>query len=77
MRLTTGSSLVLFTDATAQRLFLRPGRYRSVELTAAPGTQPQELLRRVESALPQGTGAVTRANSPGSRRTSRPARAAR
>lgn len=59
MRLTTGSSLVLFTDATAQRLFLQPGHYRSVELTAAPGTQPQELLRRVESVLPQGTSAVT------------------
>lgn len=59
MRLTTGSSLVLFTNASAQRLFLQPGHYRSVELTAAPGTQPQALLRRVESVLPQGTSAVT------------------
>ncbi|MGW7108902.1 FtsX-like permease family protein [Streptomyces xanthophaeus] len=59
MRLPAGGSLTLFADATAQQLFLQPGRYRSVELTAAPGTHPQELLTRVEPVLPQGTGAVT------------------
>ncbi|MFI1285682.1 FtsX-like permease family protein [Streptomyces sp. NPDC020858] len=58
-KLPAGGSLALFTDATAQRLFLQPGRYRSVDLTAAPGTDVQQLLGRVESALPQGAGAAT------------------
>ncbi|MFD9408111.1 FtsX-like permease family protein [Streptomyces sp. NPDC059989] len=59
MRLPSGGSLTLFTNATAQRLFVQPGRYQHVELTAAPGTHPQELLSRVEPVLPPGTGAVT------------------
>ncbi|MFE9217695.1 FtsX-like permease family protein [Streptomyces lavendulae] len=54
-----GGSLTLFTDATAQRLFLRPGRYAKADLTAAPGTGVRDLLGRVESALPPGTGAAT------------------
>ncbi|GLX38881.1 ABC transporter [Streptomyces roseochromogenus] len=54
-----GGSLTLFTDATAQRLFLRPGRYAKADLTAAPGTDVRDLLGRVESALPPGTGAAT------------------
>ncbi|MFG2874646.1 ABC transporter permease [Streptomyces sp. NPDC048337] len=59
MRLPSGGSLALFTNATAQRLFLQPDRYQHAELTAAPGTDPQQLLSRVEPVLPQGTGAVT------------------
>ncbi|MFC9292955.1 FtsX-like permease family protein [Streptomyces sp. NPDC057011] len=59
MRIPSGGSLVLFANATAQRLFLQPGHYRHVELTAAPGTAPQELLARVEAVLPEGAGAVT------------------
>ncbi|MFI5984277.1 ABC transporter permease [Streptomyces sp. NPDC051555] len=55
----TGDSLTLFTDATAQRLFLQSGRFESVALTAAPGTSAQQLLGRVEAKLPQGLGAVT------------------
>ncbi|WP_328929580.1 FtsX-like permease family protein [Streptomyces sp. NBC_00190] len=55
----SGGSLTLFTDAAAQRLFLQPGRYQIVELTAAPGTDAQQLLRRVESVLPQDAGAAT------------------
>ncbi|MFD8985884.1 FtsX-like permease family protein, partial [Streptomyces sp. NPDC059564] len=58
-KLPAGGSLTLFTDATAQRLFLQPGRYKNVELTAAPGTDAQQLLSRVEAALPPGTGAAT------------------
>lgn len=54
-----GGSLTLFTDATAQRLFLQPGRYRNADVTAAPGTDVRELVGRVESALPPGTGAAT------------------
>ncbi|MEU5425695.1 FtsX-like permease family protein [Streptomyces olivoreticuli] len=58
-KLPSGGSLTLFAGATAQRLFLEPGRFQNVELTAAPGTHPQELLGRVQSVLPKGTTAVT------------------
>ncbi|WP_330331650.1 FtsX-like permease family protein [Streptomyces sp. NBC_00536] len=54
-----GGSLTLFTDATAQRLFLQPGRFENIELTAAPGTGAQQLLGRVEAMLPKGAGAAT------------------
>ncbi|WP_406367896.1 ABC transporter permease [Streptomyces sp. NBC_01546] len=57
--LPAGGSLTLFTDDTAQRLFLQPGRYQNIELTAAPDADVQQLLTRVEAVLPQGTGAAT------------------
>ncbi|MFF4410543.1 ABC transporter permease [Streptomyces sp. NPDC001404] len=58
-RLPSGGSLVLFTSSTAQQLFLEPGTFRSIELTAAPGTSPQQLIERVQPQLPKGTSAVT------------------
>ncbi|MEV0373044.1 FtsX-like permease family protein [Streptomyces sp. NPDC050636] len=58
-KLPSGGSLTLFTNATAQRLFLQPGRYQNVELTAAPDADVQQLLSGVESVLPQGTSAAT------------------
>ncbi|MCX5195550.1 FtsX-like permease family protein [Streptomyces sp. NBC_00249] len=58
-KLPAGGTLTLFADATAQRLFLQPGRYKNAELTAAPGTNAPQLLGRVEAALPPGTGAAT------------------
>lgn len=58
-RLPSGGSLVLFTSSTAQQLFLEPAEFRSIELTAAPGTSPQQLLERVQPQLPKGTSAVT------------------
>ncbi|WP_445270186.1 FtsX-like permease family protein [Streptomyces sp. DSM 41634] len=57
--LPAGGSLTLFDEATAQRLFLQPGRYQNVDITAAPGADAQQLLGRIESVLPQGTGAAT------------------
>lgn len=57
--LPAGGSLTLFTDDTAQRLFLQPGRYQNIELTAAPDADVQQLLTRVEAVRPQGTGAAT------------------
>ncbi|MEJ8640840.1 hypothetical protein WKI68_03950 [Streptomyces sp. MS1.HAVA.3] len=71
-KLPAGGSLTLFTDATAQRLFLQPGRYRNVDLTAAPGTDVPQLLGRVESALPRAPAPPPGPSSPGSRRTSPP-----
>lgn len=58
-KLPTGASLTLFGDAVAQRLFLRPGQYTNIEITAAPGTDVTELLGRVEKVLPEGTSAIT------------------
>lgn len=58
-KLPSGGSLTLFTEATAQRLFLQPGRYQNVELTAASDADVTQLLGRVEAALPEGTSAIT------------------
>ncbi|MFF4317846.1 FtsX-like permease family protein [Streptomyces sp. NPDC001568] len=58
-KLPSGGSLTLFHEATAQRLFLEPGRYGTVEVTAAPGTDAARLLSRVEAVLPPNTGAAT------------------
>ncbi len=58
-KLPSGGSLTLFTGATAQRLFLEPGRFQHIELTAAPGTDVTRLVGRVTSVLPKGTTAVT------------------
>lgn len=48
-----GGSLVLFDTPVAQKLFLRPGEFRDVTLTAAPGTSDQELLTAVKPLLPE------------------------
>ncbi|WP_327254831.1 ABC transporter permease [Streptomyces sp. NBC_01244] len=58
-KLSTGGSLVLFTDATAQKLFLRPGRYTNIEITAVPGTDVTQLLGRVEAVIPKDSTVVT------------------
>ncbi|MGJ5892666.1 ABC transporter permease [Streptomyces niveiscabiei] len=54
-----GGSLVLFDTPVAQRLFLRPGVYRSVTVTAAPGTSSTELAAAVGTLLPDHTQART------------------
>ncbi|MEV6107182.1 FtsX-like permease family protein [Streptomyces sp. NPDC051940] len=56
-----GGSLTLFDPATAQRLFARPGHYNRIELTARPGSSPDELRAQAERVLPPGTQAVTAA----------------
>ncbi|CAM5476815.1 ABC transporter [Streptomyces avidinii] len=58
-KLPAGGSLTLFRDAVAQRLFLQPGRYTDIEITAAPGTDVTELLGRVGAVLPEGSSAIT------------------
>ncbi|MFD7082184.1 ABC transporter permease [Streptomyces sp. NPDC059918] len=54
---------VLFDEATAQRLFLAPGRISGIELTVAAGTTPDQLLTRVRAALPADAGAVAETGS--------------
>ncbi|MFI5861950.1 ABC transporter permease [Streptomyces sp. NPDC051546] len=58
-KLTPGGSLVLFADATAQQLFLQPGHYTDIEITAAAGTPATQLLDRVEAVIPKDSTAVT------------------
>ncbi len=58
-KLPSGGSLTLFTNTTAQRLFLEPGRFQHIELTATRDADVTQLLSRVDPVLPQGTTAVT------------------
>ncbi|MGW6704441.1 ABC transporter permease [Streptomyces sp. NPDC054956] len=58
-KLPVGGSLILFSDAVAQRLFLEPGRYTHIEITAASGTDAVQLRSRVEAVLPKDTGVAT------------------
>ncbi|MFD6529059.1 ABC transporter permease [Streptomyces sp. NPDC060184] len=54
-----GGSLVLFQEATAQRLFLRAGEFQEATVTAAPGASDTALLAEVKSLLPSGADART------------------
>ncbi|MEU8569682.1 FtsX-like permease family protein [Streptomyces pathocidini] len=54
-----GGSLVLFDTAVAQEQYLKPGWYRNVTVTAAPGTDDAKLLDAVEPLLPQNAEAKT------------------
>ncbi|MET7647383.1 FtsX-like permease family protein [Streptomyces sp. NPDC005426] len=54
-----GGSLVLFDTPVAQKLFLRPGEFRDVTVTAAPGASDQQLLTAVKPLLPENAEAKT------------------
>lgn len=54
-----GGSLVLFDTPVAQKLFLRPGEFRDVSVSAEPGTSDQQLLAAVKPLLPEGAEAKT------------------
>ncbi|MGW6573267.1 ABC transporter permease [Streptomyces sp. NPDC054945] len=58
-RVTAGGTLALFDKATAQQLFASPGRYTSIDLSAAPGADAAELSRRVAALLPAGRAEAT------------------
>ncbi|MEK2473614.1 ABC transporter permease [Streptomyces noursei] len=58
-RVTTGGTLALFDKATAQKLFASPGHYTGIDLSAAPGTAPSELSRRVTDVLPADRAEAT------------------
>lgn len=58
-RVTAGGTLTLFDRATAQQLFATPGHYTGLDLTAAPGTDPAELARRVTDVLPADRAEAT------------------
>lgn len=54
-----GGSLVLFDNPVAQKLFLRPGEFRDVAVSAAPGATDQQLLTAVKPLLPKDAEAKT------------------
>ncbi|MFJ6775015.1 ABC transporter permease [Kitasatospora sp. NPDC091257] len=53
-RVVAGGSLAAFDTATAQRLYLTPGRYAELDVKAKPGTDDDALLTAVKQAVPQG-----------------------
>ncbi|MGH3392458.1 MAG: ABC transporter permease, partial [Actinomadura sp.] len=56
-----GGTLTLFDTATAQRLFAEPGTFNRIDVTAAPGTTPEQLKQQTARLLPYGVQAVTAA----------------
>jgi hypothetical protein len=54
-----GGSLVLFDTPVAQRLFLRPGFFEDVGLTAAAGVPDRTILKGVVPLLPDNATAKT------------------
>ncbi|MEU1853634.1 FtsX-like permease family protein [Streptomyces sp. NPDC019990] len=54
-----GGSLVLFDTAVAQKLYLKPGRFQNVTVTAAPGASDGKILNAVEPLLPDTAEAKT------------------
>ncbi|MFE5077959.1 ABC transporter permease [Streptomyces halstedii] len=54
-----GGSLVLFDTGTAQQLFLRPGQFRDVTVTAEAGASDRQLLDAVKPLLPENAEAQT------------------
>ena len=54
-----GGSLVLFDTSVAQHLYLKPGRYRDLTVTAVPGADDAKILKAIESIVPEGSEAKT------------------
>jgi putative ABC transport system permease protein len=54
-----GGSLVLFDTSVAQQLYLRPGEFTDVTVTAEPGASDSALLAAVKPLLPEGAEAKT------------------
>lgn len=54
-----GGTLVLFSNATAQKVLGTGGEYNEITIKAAPGTSETTLKKAVEAILPKGTEAVT------------------
>jgi putative ABC transport system permease protein len=54
-----GATFVLFTTDAAQRLVAEPGRFDEISIVGAEGVSQEELVRRLEAALPPGVEALT------------------
>ncbi|MFE6054424.1 ABC transporter permease [Kitasatospora sp. NPDC056446] len=53
-RVTAGGSLAAFDTATAQQLYLSPGRFAELDVKSKPGTDDAALLTAVKQTVPQG-----------------------
>ncbi|MFJ6623470.1 ABC transporter permease [Kitasatospora sp. NPDC091335] len=53
-RVMAGGSLAAFDTATAQQLYLTPGRFAELDVRAEPGTDDAALLTAVKQTVPQG-----------------------
>ncbi|MEU5238114.1 ABC transporter permease [Streptomyces lydicus] len=58
-QVTAGGSLALFDTATAQKLFVHPGQYDELVVTAKPGTDEKALTAAVEKLLPKDRATAT------------------
>ncbi len=54
-----GGSLVLFNTAVAQKLYLEPGYFKDINITAAPGASADKILEAVRPLLPEEAEAKT------------------
>ncbi|WP_426364238.1 ABC transporter permease [Streptomyces sp. E-08] len=54
-----GGSLVVFDGAVAQKLYLKPGFYRDLAVTAAPGASDGKLLDEVLKVVPKSATGQT------------------
>ncbi|MFI6288410.1 ABC transporter permease [Streptomyces sp. NPDC051018] len=54
-----GGSLVLFDTAVAQKLYLKPGYFQDITVTATSGTSDTAVLSAVKPLLPKGSEAKT------------------
>lgn len=55
-----GGSMVLFDNATAQRIYLKPGQYDSVEVQAKPGVSQAQLRDQVLPVVPHTDNIVVK-----------------
>jgi len=51
-QVTSGGSLVLFDNATAQSLYLKHGEYDTIQATARPGTSQEQLRAQIVPLVP-------------------------
>ncbi|MGA4960545.1 ABC transporter permease, partial [Streptomyces lavendulocolor] len=54
-----GGSLVLFDTSVAQQLYLKPGYYKELTVTAAPGADDAKILEAVKPLIPKSATAQT------------------
>ncbi|MEU7279296.1 ABC transporter permease [Streptomyces sp. NPDC045431] len=54
-----GGSLVLFDTSVAQQLYLKPGYYKELTVTAAPGADDAKILDAVKPLIPESATAQT------------------
>ncbi|WP_329623071.1 FtsX-like permease family protein [Streptomyces sp. NBC_01255] len=54
-----GGSLILFDTPVAQKLYLKPGFFRDLTVTAAPGTDADKILTEVLKVVPKSATAQT------------------